>query len=306
MIQDFIDNPTIRYLAAKPYWTVNVEKKKPLDIKEFERTGLIIGAKNEKCLTTLSDLLRIIDVIPKQFVYSLNAARDNVVVLDIEKTCPDDIKTELLKLPFLYGDISMSGLGCHLVLPCPPLDEITQQKVVLKEDHGYYEILIHHYVTFTNNTLFARYDESTSPISFQKIWDELKASKKNAVKQEIEFDESQISLDFPQYNSLKDIITRNFLARFRKTPEDFNNDMSRYEFAVIGSVRYSTELMLSVPMYARLNLDDSQKIMLVYKIVQELLEPREKHNEKRDGKPMLLYQVYNSFTTTYENNSSAD
>ena len=30
MIQDFINNPIIRYLAPKPYWTVNIDGKKPL------------------------------------------------------------------------------------------------------------------------------------------------------------------------------------------------------------------------------------------------------------------------------------
>lgn len=85
MIWDFIDNNVIRYLAPKPYWTVNVDGKKPLDIVEFERTGQIIGAKNETCLTDLDNLLRIVNAIPQQFVYSLDAVRDKIVVLDVEK-----------------------------------------------------------------------------------------------------------------------------------------------------------------------------------------------------------------------------
>lgn len=301
MIQDFINNDVICQLAVKPYWTVNIDGKKPLDIVAYDTMKVIRGAQNESCLTDLNNLLRIVNAIPQQFVYSLNAPRDGFVVLDIEKTCPDEIKDRLLDLPFLYGDISMSGKGCHLVFPCPPLDEVTINKVAMKEEHGYYEVLIHHFVTFTNFTMLPRYDASNAPIQFQQIWDELKSTQRLATKTEMEFDIDSVKLDFPQYDVLKDAIIRNFKQRFRKRPDDYGGDMSRYEFAVIGSVRVSTNLILDVPVFARkIKLDEMQKIMLVYQIVTEILEPREKHNEIRDGKPMLLYQTCNSFVTNYQ------
>lgn len=301
MIQDFINNDVICQLAVKPYWTVNIDGKKPLDIVAYDTMKVIRGAQNESCLTDLNNLLRIVNAIPQQFVYSLNAPRDGFVVLDIEKTCPDEIKDRLLDLPFLYGDISMSGKGCHLVFPCPPLDEVTINKVAMKEEHGYYEVLIHHFVTFTNFTMLPRYDASNAPIQFQQIWDELKSTQRLATKTEMEFDIDSVKLDFPQYDILKDAIIRNFKQRFRKRPDDYGGDMSRYEFAVIGSVRVSTNLILDVPVFARkIKLDEMQKIMLVYQIVTEILEPREKHNEIRDGKPMLLYQTCNSFVTNYQ------
>lgn len=304
MIQDFIDNQVIRQLALKPYWTVNIDGKKPLDIAAYDTMKIIRGAQNESCLTDLSNLFRIVNAIPQQFVYSLNAVRDGFVVLDIEKTCPDDIKDKLLDLPFLYGDISMSGKGCHLIFPCPPLDEITVNKVAMKEEHGYYEILIHHFVTFTNFTMLPRYEAKNAPIQFQEIWDELKATQRLATKNAIDIDIDNVDLDFPQYPILKDAIIRNFKQRFRKRPEDYGGDMSRYEFAVIGSIRVSTNLILDVPIFARkIQLNDQQKIMLVYKIATEMLPPREKHNETRDGKPMLLYQTYNSFVTSYQDNN---
>lgn len=301
MIQDFINNDVICQLAVKPYWTVNIDGKKPLDIVAYDTMKVIRGAQNESCLTDLNNLLRIVNAIPQQFVYSLNAPRDGFVVLDIEKTCPDEIKDRLLDLPFLYGDISMSGKGCHLIFPCPPLDEVTINKVAMKEEHGYYEVLIHHFVTFTNFTMLPRYDASNAPIQFQQIWDELKSTQRLATKTEMEFDIDSVKLDFPQYDVLKDAIIRNFKQRFRKRPDDYGGDMSRYEFAVIGSVRVSTNLILDVPVFARkIKLDEMQKIMLVYQIVTEILEPREKHNEIRDGKPMLLYQTCNSFVTNYQ------
>ena len=173
----------------------------------------------------------------------------------------------------------------------------------MKEEHGYYEILIqNHYVTFTNNTIFPYYTAENAPIQFQTIWDELKAQQRIAVKNDIDISsDEEIKLDFPQYAVLKDAIKRNFKSRFKKTPDDYSGDMSRYEFAVIGSVKVSMNLMLDLPFFSRtVKLDDKQKIMLVYNTVLELIEHRAKHDEIRDGKPMLLYQTYNSFVTNYK------
>lgn len=298
MIQDFINNETIRNLAVKPYWTVNIDGKKPLDILEFDKSGTIRGAKSEQCLTDLDNLLRIVNGIPKQFVYSLNAVRDNIVVLDIEKTCPDDIKNKLLQLPFLYGDISMSGLGCHLVLPCPALDDLTVNKIAMKEEHGYYEILLHHYVTFTNYTIFPQFTAENSPVNFTEIWNDLRQKQRDLVKKDFDADIDNVNLDFPQYETIEEAVVANFRNRFKKTPEDFHNDMSRYEFAVIGSVRYSLNLVLSFPIFARtVELDELQCVAMIYRIVTKILPHRKKHEELRDGKPLLLYQVFNSFAT---------
>lgn len=301
MIQDFFDNQIIKYLAPRPYWTVNIENKKPLDIMEYDRTKKIRGAANDDALTDLNNLLRIINAVPEQYVYKLNAVRDRIVILDIEKTCPDEIKAELLKLPFMYGDISVSGKGYHLIFPLPDIDQIIANKTVMREEHGYYEILINHNVTFTNNTIFPQYDLANAPIQFTEIWNELKASQKIALKYDFDLDGDDVNLDFPQYNMLKDAVIRNFKQRFKKTPSDFYGDMSRYEFAVIGSVRYSLITMLDLPIFARnITLDKRQQIMFVYNIITEILEPRPKHQERRDGKPLLLYQTYNSFVTNYK------
>lgn len=301
MIEHFIANEIIRQLAQKPYWTVNVDNKKPLDILEYEKTKRVWGATSDACLTDLSNLLRIINAVPQQFVYNLNAARDGIVILDVEKTCPEDIKAKLLQLPFIYGDISMSGLGLHLAFPCPVLDEITSKKIVMKEEHGYFEILLHHYVTFTNYTIFPQYTVENAPIQFQEIWDELRETQRISTKSEITMNIDDIDLDFPNYETLKDAITRNFKQRFKKTPANYSGDMSRYEFAVIGSLRVSMMYMLDLPIFSRLNLDITQQIAIIYKIACEYLEYRPKHDEIRDGKPMLLYQTYNSFVTNYEN-----
>lgn len=299
MIEEIISNPVMKELALKPYWTVNIDQKKPLDIIALDTQRIIRGAQNDACLTNLSELLRIVGV-PQQLVYHLDAKRDGLVVLDIEKTCPNDIKSQLLKLPFIYGDISMSGLGYHLVLPCPILDEITSKKIVMREEHGYYEILLSHFVTFTDKPIQPLYTAENSPVSWQAVWDDLKERQRLASKKEIEVDPDDIDLDFPKHDLLKDAVVRNFRQRFMKTPDSYFGDMSRYEFAVIGSLRLSLIRMLDMPMFANLNLDIKQQILFIYEIASEIIEPRPKHEEIRDGKPWLLYQTYNSFVTKYD------
>lgn len=299
MILDFAGNNIIKELAKRPYWTVNIDNKKPLDIKEFQRSGKIRGACDDSCLTDLSSLLTTLNVIPKQLVYSLDAARDNIAILDIEKTCPDDIKNKLLDLPFLYGDISMSGRGYHMAFPCPALDDITIKKVVMKEEHSYYEILLRHYVTFTENTIFPRYTAENAPLQFQQIWDKVYATQKNIVKADLNIDiNANTTPDFPMYESLKSAVLRHFRSRFDKTPTDYGNDMSRYEFAVISSIRYSLNFLIQMPIYRRHEISTKDQILTVYNAAIEIIPYREKHKEIRQGMPMLLYQTYNNFASS--------
>lgn len=302
-VQAFFVHPVIQKLAQNPFWTVNIEGKKPLDIKEYARTkrscAHICGAVDKNSLTTLPNVYDILEAVPKQVVYQLDAQRDGYIVLDIEKKCPDAIKKQLLTLPFVYGEVSMSGEGYHLVFPCPVFNEIVANKIVLKEEHGYYEILLQHYVSFTYQMIDPIYADNNASITFQTIWDELCLQAKNTTKRELNTDIESVDLNFPCYNDLKNAVIRNFKSRFFKTPADFCNDMSRYEYAVIGSVRYSLNYMADFfKLTHGLVLDEIQKIALTYDIITDIIPYRPKHDEVRDGKPMLLYQVFNSFATT--------
>ena len=54
--------------------------------------------------------------------------------------------------------------------------------------------------------------------------------------------------------------------------------------------------MLGFPKYKKLNLDDNQKIWIVYELATELIEHREKHDEFRNNMPWLLYRTVDCFT----------
>lgn len=299
MFDDFLNNPVIQNLAQKPYWTINVDGKKPLDIVEFSKTGTIRGAFDDKCLVTLSDLISILNGVPQQLTYKLDAVRDNFVVLDIEKTCPDAVKSYFLTLPFLYGDISLSGKGYHMVFPCPELDEITSKKLAMQEPHKYYELLLAHFVTFMPGNMITP-QFSPQPASFEYLWQTLRDIQKSFAREELQFNADDIKLDFPEYEKLKTAVKRSFENRFRKTPATYNDDMSRYEFAVIGALRLHLLTQLDLPAFNHLKLDVTQQIMIVYQITTEIVSYRAKHDTMRNGKPFLLYQTYNSFVTKKE------
>ena len=297
----FFDNPVIQKLAYNPRWTINVDGKMPLNIQALKTQGQIFGATGEHCLTTLSDLLTVFathNTTPTQFTYFLDARRDGIVILDIEPSCDDNLKHDFLNLDFLYGDISASGRGYHLAFPCPPLDDITSVKKVMKHPEKSYEILLCHYVTFTKNIILPTATPSTT--NFQAIWNELAAMQKVSKTLNISVTVNPQIERQGKHKLLHEKLTEAFQRRFVKKPVDYNNDMSRYEFGAIGSVRMYLEQLLKYSLFEGVTLDESEKIRLVYDVLVDNLPHRDKHDEFRSGQPFLFYQVCKSFETTYE------
>jgi hypothetical protein len=293
----FFDNEVIKQLSQNPRWTVNIDNKCPVDIKRIKTHGQIRGARDKQCLTTLPDLLDLmgkVNVIPEAFVYFLDAERDNVVVLDIEKTCPDDIKTDLLNLDFLYGDISMSGNGRHLIFPCPPLNDITRNKRVMRRPDGFYEILLNHYVTFTQNLIYPTVIPAEKP--FQQVWDELAATQKLITTSDIDVNtENRPKFTSATHRRFHAELIRAFEYRFTKTPADYHNDMSRYEFAVICAVKNYCKQFLTYSTFENIKLNENEQIWMVCDVIHKILPHRPKHDEQRNGQPFLFYQVCQSF-----------
>jgi hypothetical protein len=297
----FFDNPVIQKLAHSPRWTVNVENKMPIDMQTLKTSGRIFGATGEHSLTTLPELLDVfqqMQMLPSQFVYFLDAERDGFIVLDIEPACPDVIRNDLLNLDFIYGDISASGNGYHLVFECPPLNEVTRRKRVMKHPDKYYEILLHHYVTFTQNIILPT--QVPSAKSFLTIWNELAAIQKTAVTSSLTVNAvERPTFDNPIQQKLYEKIIEAFKNRFNKTPANYNGDVSRYEFGVIGAVRSYMRQMLEFSLFEDIVMDENEEIWMVYDIVSEVLEHRDKHDERRGGQPFLFYLVCRSFATSY-------
>ena len=105
----FYQNKLIKHIMNKPKWTISDKNKRPISIADLQSTILngtnsseyIRGADQYESAdtTTLPKLLNILPTASNH-AYKLNAKEDGFVVLDIEKTCPDDLKAQFLQLPY--------------------------------------------------------------------------------------------------------------------------------------------------------------------------------------------------------------
>ena len=153
---------------------------------EFRDNHIVKGAifSNEKSLV---DLYELNTILPNaaNYAFYLEADEDNFVVLDIEPSCPDNIKSEFLKMNPLYMETSMSGKGIHMIFEYPKhiMEKYPNafNKSVFRGENHEYEILIdHHYVTFTGRQI--PFTPNENPASFEDLFEKLaKLMKKLSV-----------------------------------------------------------------------------------------------------------------------------
>ena len=311
---EFYNNPTIKKLAGKEKWTFSTTKalskddpaKKPMDINAFAESGKLIGASftdGNKPFTTLERVCEIIPEVTNNTFY-LDYMEDNIVVLDIEPSCPQDIKEKLLKLPYLYGETSMSGKGYHLIFETPKIaskypDAMGKDRLT-HPDH-YYEIMLNHYITFTRNTLPIQLE--TSDISeFEDLFESLAAHAKAKLDTEkIQID----NIDTSEIPYFKDVFNTMRYQKPKLTYEEYvkreqakENEMDRkdtslsgYEYSVLGFYYNCLEKLLFTNIAHGYEYTDKEKAIIIFKVAQENLDHREKHDTVRNGMPFLLYIV---------------
>ena len=146
---------------------------------------------------------------------------EDYLFLDIEPKCPYNIKKHLLQLPYVYGETSMSGKGIHLLIPKPNnINDYPDAliKTQLKEDHGYYELLVNHYATFTGK-------EIPLPTKVNDFTEKLyKSLAQNAIAtKSIELmDSEEIDIDdIPYYDQIIELVMR---KPFEKDLDYYKND----------------------------------------------------------------------------------
>lgn len=306
----FYLNPAIRSMAPTSRWTISgrlgddasSKAKAPIDARELIDHGRVRGAweLSDKVLVTLDELS---DRIPTaaNAAYYLRAPVDGLVVLDIEPSCPEDLALQLLALPgILYAETSMSGRGYHLVFPNPQNLSVfpnARGKRVLREANGHYEILIDHWVTFTRRPIpddvrasVRSVDADTLP--FDTI-ESLHASLASAALPSAGSISAsvEVEIEAPEIPGAHQIVERTVegaTSRF-KTLADFQDDTSRYEFSVLGTLHREMRTFLTL---YRVALDTtfspSDEAWLLYQAAVEVLPHRAKHNERRNRRPFLL------------------
>lgn len=306
--QQFMSHPFVQEIAPNQRWTVSTAYKMPIDIPYLETHAEVIGASFADGNQPLVNLDKLYDLIVRQskapvmnVAYYLQQALDDFFILDIEPKCPPDISAELLKLPYIYAEYSMSGKGYHLVFRRPnsiPVDrpELFLAKPAVKESHVWYEFLFNHYVTFTGNQITRPAAQPLLPES--RLWEIFNDVSKNVKINQF------IDTDLDNIPDLEDIYLGQFIvdliadspAVYGKTLSDFNDDNSAYEFGATGYYKRQLNSLLSSTAYERHEYTLEERIRLLYEITKRLIPYREKHEEFRYGMPWLMFTAQRSLT----------
>lgn len=299
---EFYNHPFIKSIADIERWTVSDNNKRPIDMFEWIYRQKLVGAATTDSNSLIS-LHRLCQTLPNAAnnTFFMDTLTDNFVMLDIEKTCPDEIKQELLKLPYIYGETSLSGKGYHLVFPCPACFfeyPAATKKVVMKEEHGYYEILLNHYVMFTRNMI----PPSEGTGDFETFFRNLCEKQKEVNREDVDIHDMEPEHG-PDYDKIVELLIR---QDYKKTRDDFSEDLSRYEYGYIGFLYYKLNQILKVNTIALYDVkseetgktvkqkyvySDNEKAWILYTVAKDKIPYRAKHEEQRDGLPWLLYMA---------------
>lgn len=307
----FYQNKLIKHIMNKPKWTISDKNKRPISIADLQST-LLNGTNSSESIrgadqyesadtTTLPKLLNILPTASNH-AYKFDAKKDGFVVLDIEKTCPDDLKAQFLQLPYLYGEYSLSGKGIHLICPIPSnWNEFPefQDTTKVQEPNGAYEILLNHWVTFTRNTLPKAVSKGDGQHDLSSVFRYI--CKRISTTGSVKIKPSLDKPDIPGENRIL-LLLEDF--EYNKKPTDFpmagrpEGNLSNYEFGVTSSVTYQIlRYVERDPTFAKYNYSTEQLAWIVFDKVTHYLPHREKHDTYRDGMPYLLYIALKAVTT---------
>lgn len=307
LFPNFYNNMAVKVIAEVSRWTVSgrldegSNGKAPIDMRHLLDMGRVRGAwaRDEQCLVTLDELTsRLPDAA--NAAYYLRAPLDGLMVIDIEPECPAEVSAQLLQLPeTIYAEVSMSGRGYHLMVPLPRnfVDHPkAMYKKVLRHEKGWYEILLEHWCTFTRNPI-SKTDaalEATGRTpeepytSTASLYESLAASARSSSAHSTEI---QTPVDPPSIVGSDEIVSETLDGADSrlKTLEDFDNDTSRWEFSILGTLLNEMRRHLVVIGYLKsTRYSDSDIAWLLYLAAVEVLPPRNKHRERRNGRPFLL------------------
>lgn len=281
----------IRALAPAWRWTwSDPVSKMPIDLFELRTrhtiTGCLYVPGDRYSVSDLPNLLRSWPDVPNHTLY-LDAREDGVLCLDVEPKCPDEIKARLIRMPYIYGEYSLSGKGWHLFFPVPrgvmAKYPAAQKKTILKEPHGWYEVLLVHAVTFTRNA-FARSD-GTEP--FEPVMESLCAK---AVERTFrDFAVTTEKPDLPKYDQIRFYMDRR-LHKYPKTPDDFGS-MSEYEYGYQGFLYHGLSRLLATRGFSDVDYDANRRMWLLYLMSVDAIPYRPKHDQLHDGLPTLMYNA---------------
>jgi hypothetical protein len=170
----------------------------------------------------------------------------------------------------------------------------------LRGENGDYEILLNHWVTFTRNILPPQ-TEITDIEEFENIFAGLAEGVKASVKAKAIKVEDIDTTAIPFYDDIYKVLIHQRVEtfdEFRNRPDRqddpekglrFDNSISSYEYKVAGFMYNRLEKILKVAQFKTHKFTDEEKATIVYAVISEKLDYREKHDEMRCNMPYLMY-----------------
>ena len=324
-------------LRGAPVWCVSKDKV-PLDMFALAR-GREWGVNTKRshpCYVGFEDAAKASKSSGLPVTAWIDPASCPMIVLDIEKDCPAELRRALLLAlhgEALYLERSLSGKGYHMILGLPAPAELKVAK------YGkWFELLACHHCTFTmreipfgtaydddwpENGIVPKWDADVNPDDLQakrdhdllellsrpiramELYDFVGAGKPINVSESLELSEYRAALSgfdgrhADMFNSLCDMV-------YAKTVDgDFRGDWSSYEFGYASKLHYllrrvSMDMIDADGKHYECPLTKQEAVMLVFMAMKQCLPARTKHSELRNGLPWLLYTSERVYAKTFE------
>lgn len=328
----FMQNEIIKSIADEPFWTISDDKKRPVDAHELLHNNVVRNARfdNEHSpMVSLHELDDNPNLIAVNRAYRLRARENRIIMIDVEPEAPDSMKNQVLQFPSHYTELSRNG-GVHLLIKVPEdcinddnrymFDELSVFKEPVPKSKGdeesrsaHFEVLFNdHFITFTKKmdmNVFANpadfennSEQKQQLISFINnivAMDKERKLQREKIKQ-YQLDRIDSEIDEEQRKLIEWFIgIEAFDVAYDKvketTPEQFGNDMSRYEMSIASTFAHHTvrnhKLLLGSRSFRdrMMALRVKDLIHAIYLMVSESVPYRGKHDEFRDGMTWLLY-----------------
>lgn len=324
----FLQTPLIQKMYAIPQWTVSDDDKKPINMREFidtnfNRCSLFKQSKDNdlSALVTGYEIEQYPQLTNtnRAFRFDGNDRRESpILCIDVESTARESLVQRALDLPADYREWSKSG-GLHVLVEIPPhclpkeAEYLFSLAGIQHETTEFECIFNRHFMTFTKKVINTPAHNLHDPESDDSL------KLRNFLMRLVEIDEenqkrrlmlkSVQTTTMPEGYDLDNLPEEiKNLALFANsyvineltelTPDDYEGNKSRYEYNVAcritGSI-YREVHKGDNPFISSLigkqvkDLNEWDYTYACYIRLSEVLPPRDKHNETRQGLDWLLY-----------------